>query len=136
MGRPTKAKVASRANGTNAKNKGSPVHLKEELFGGYYSDDTYVVRIVKVRQRMSKGEVRRCEWGWEGDVFTFCFYHGKFLRFDDANAKKIIYKSGFDENRWNAARRKATELVKRWAEMDPREKRHVRLAGLRGRQGH
>ena len=71
---------------------------------------------------MSKGEVRRCEWGWEGDVFTFCFYHGKFLRFDDANAKKIIYKSGFDENRWNAARRKATELVKRWAEMDPREK--------------
>ena len=80
MVRPKKAAAASRANGGRAANKGKVVNGKEELFGGYDTDGTYVVKKIIVKRELAKGEMRRHEQGCEAHVLTFCLYHGEFKR--------------------------------------------------------
>ena len=83
MGRLKKSVRASRTNGALAKNKGLAVDVKKELFGGYSPGGTYHINTVDVRRTMAKGEVRGASVGCEHDVFTYCLYHGSFLRFSE-----------------------------------------------------
>ena len=134
MGRPKKAAQASRRNGARATNKGKATNVKKELFGGYSPRGSYVIKSTEVRRKMSKGEVRRHELGCEHDVFTFCLYHGKFLRFDEGElgsgkAKPATTKAGVDLQRWQEARDKATLMLEQCADQDPRSK----MAKLRKR---
>ena len=55
MVRPKKAAAASRANGGRAANKGKVVNGKEELFGGYDTDGTYVVKKIIGEARAGEG---------------------------------------------------------------------------------
>ena len=120
MGRPKKSKVASRANGSCATNKGLAVNVKEELFGYYADDGTYVIKKTAVRREMAKGETRRYECGWEGDVFTFCLYHGKGALFTDEakhHDKHATYgKGGVNISRWEAAQKKAAQMLEACSE--------------------
>ena len=96
----------------------------QELFGGYDSDDSYVIKPVNVRRTMAKGEVRRLLMGCELDVFTFCLYHGKFVSFceEDKCSDKCILPNGVDLDRWEAAQDRARVMRARCAELDPRAK--------------
>ena len=136
MGRPSKAKQASRNNGAHANNKGKAVNVKKELFGGYSPGGSYVIKTVDVRRTMAKGEVRRHELGCEHDVFTFCLYHSKFLRFDEGEERNEDEKdeATWDEgrvvpSRWRAASARATQMLKQCADWSPQEK----MAQLRKR---
>ena len=123
MGRPKKAALASRANGSRATNKGKLVHAKKELFGGYDNRGKYVIMTIQVPRKVAKGEVLRREFGCELDVFTFCLYHGKFARFDDGKSRdKKLWKSGVDPDRWEAARERAKKMVEQCANLDPQSK--------------
>jgi len=126
IGRPRKATQASRANGALAKNKGKPVDVKEELFGGFDKDDSYVIRTVKVRRQMAKGEIRRHELGCEANVFTYCLYHGNFVHFEDGDQRdgqrKRVWESGVDADRWEAAAKRARQMLEQCADASPRAK--------------
>ena len=138
MGRPKKSALASRNNGARATNKGMAKNVKKELFGGYSPRGSYmgsyVIKTVAVRREMSKGEVRRREQGCEHDVFTFCMYHGKFLRFDkddegSGKGKQSVTSTGVDLQRWQDASERATKMLEECADDDPRSK----MARLRKR---
>ena len=113
MGRPKKSTVASRNNGSCATSKGLAVNVKDELFGYYSDDGTYVIKKTSVRCEMAKGEVRMNECGCETHVFTFCLYHSKSQLFDDGSSpydKDATYgKDGVNIRRWEAARLKAAQ---------------------------
>ena len=93
-----------------------------------------MIKTVSVRRTMAKGEVRQCELGCEHGVFTFCLYHGKFLRFDDGDAsdkqgKKRMHSGGVDAERWDAAEKRAALMLEQCADADPKAK----MAQLRKR---
>ena len=89
MGRPKKAAAASRANGGRAANKGKVVNGKEELFGGYDTDGTYVVKKILVKRELAKGKITKYDQGCERDVlmhvFTFAFTSGEFKTSNDSS---------------------------------------------------
>ena len=131
MGRPKKSAQASRTNGAKAKNKGLAVNVNMELFGGFSDDGTYVIKPTPVRREMAKGEVRRRVSGCERDVFTYCLYHGTFLRFDEGSApkKKMKWASGVDPVRWEAAEERALVMLEQCKDLSPQQK----IAKLRKR---
>ena len=126
MVRPKKAAAASRANGGRAANKGKVVNGKEELFGGYDTDGTYVVKKMIVKRELAKGEMRRHEQGCEAHVFTFCLYHGEFKRSNDGSgpsSEAATYgKGGASIAGWTAAREKARTMMKKCAALSARAK--------------
>ena len=126
MGRPKKSSVASRANGGCATNKGKIVNGKEELFGAYSADGTYIVRKTLVRRKFMKGEVKPMDSGCERDVFTFCLYHGEFKSVNDASVPsseaETYGKGGASIAGWKAARRKAATMIEECAALSARAK--------------
>ena len=130
MGRLKKSVRASRTNGALAKNKGLAVDVKKELFGGYSPGGTYHIRTVDVRRTMAKGEIRGPSVGCEHDVFTYCLYHGSFLRFGKGEqpSKQRVCKTKYgpvDLNRWDDARKKAAQMLEQCADMDPKAKADI-----------
>ena len=110
MVRPKKAAAASRANGGRAANKGKVVNGKEELFGGYDTDGTYVVKKILVKRELAKGEITKYDQGCERDVFTFCLYHGEFKTSNDSSGPSsdaaTYGKGGVSIAGWTALRAK------------------------------
>ena len=79
---------------------------------------------------MAKGEVRGASVGCENDVFTYCLYHGSFLRFSEgeqpSKARVSKTKHGpVDLDRWYAARKKAAQMLEQCADMDPKAKADI-----------
>ena len=114
MVRPKKAAAASRANGGRAANKGKVVNGKEELFGAYDTDGTYVVKKIIVKRELAKGEVQLHKRGCEHDVYTFCLYYGEFKTVNDGNEPtgktKTYGKGGPSVAGWDAAQKKKKRL--------------------------
>ena len=126
MGRPKKAAAASRANGSCAVNKGKVVNGKEELFGGYHTDGTYVVKKIIVKRELAKGEIKLLDQGCERDVFTFCLYHGEFKTSNDGSGPSSDAathgKGGASIAGWDAAHKKAATMLKECAPLSARAK--------------
>ena len=126
MVRPKKAAAASRANGGRAANKGKVVNGKEELFGGYDTDGTYVVKKILVKRELAKGEIIKYDQGCERDVFAFCLYHGEFKTSNDSSGPSsdaaTYGKGGVSIAGWTAARKKAATMIKECAALSARAK--------------
>ena len=126
MGRPKKAAAASRANGGRATNKGKITNGKEELFGYYSKDDTYVVEKTIVKRELAKGEAKLHKRGCEHDVFTFCLYHGEFKTSNDGSGPSsdaaTYGTGGASIAGWDAAHKKAATMLKECAPLSARAK--------------
>ena len=99
---------------------------KEELFGGYDTDGTYVVKKIIVKRELAKGEIKRREQGCEQDVFTFCLYHGEFKTSNDGSGPSsdaaTYGKGGVSKAGWKAACKKAASMIKECSLLSARAK--------------
>ena len=126
MGRPKKSAAASRVNGSCAANKGKIVNGKEELFGHYSDNGTYIVKKSLVKRELAKGEVKLHKRGCEHDVFTFCLYHGEFKTSNDGSGPSsdaaTYGTGGASIAGWDAAHKKAATMLKECAPLSARAK--------------
>ena len=95
-----------------------------------------MIKTTTVRRKMSKGEVSMHELGCEHDVFTFCLYNGSFAHFDGgegkSQGKRTLWPNGVIKERWEAAEKRATQMMEQCADADPRTKMAMLRTRVKG----